>query len=431
MTDAALTARYAAAELVEKLLNEIELPSTSTNSYNVDAGAKWIGGMENRLKELYVPGGSRRNDGAFQLLVSGTEFSNIKSTDMHTATSVLKLYQNMANADPSNTTNTPEISTRPDAQDEAERLNTRVQFLTGVKEALGKVVTAKFGKHITDPVLRTADGSDFKSINDWVAEDLLEAIRQGADRPTADATHAKTLQLFNLAFNFQSKIQVNYDSLNAKAGQLKNFGLIINPSQRGFLLFRQVERASTYEWGRDFRPAIQAIRQKFPYNYVHTDASILEMLNLFAGADAVRNLSEAPHALPESALAVDLVAQLLNERDVYSDDDTVEQASAVSGDSGKSRRSRNNKKDAGDRKGERGRSRSRYRGSSRGRDRSRSDESLPDCKHCNKNNKRIRHFGISEDKCFLNPKRKGWRPEWACRILGIDYVEQKHFEDKE
>jgi hypothetical protein len=111
MTDAALTARYAAAELVEKVLNEIKLPSTSSNSYNVDAGAKWIGGMENRFKELYVPGGSRHNDGAFQLLVSGTEFSNIKSTDMHTATSVLKLYQNMANADPSNTTNTPEIST--------------------------------------------------------------------------------------------------------------------------------------------------------------------------------------------------------------------------------------------------------------------------------------------------------------------------------
>ena len=51
------------------------------------------------------------------------------------------------------------------------------------------------------------------------------------------------------------------------------------------------------------------------------------MLNLFAGADAVPNLSDAPFALPESALAVDLVAQLLNERKVYSDDDTIKQAS--------------------------------------------------------------------------------------------------------
>jgi hypothetical protein len=33
MTDAALTARYAAAELVGKLLNEIDLPSTSMSTF--------------------------------------------------------------------------------------------------------------------------------------------------------------------------------------------------------------------------------------------------------------------------------------------------------------------------------------------------------------------------------------------------------------
>jgi hypothetical protein len=130
-----------------------------------------------------VPGGSRHNDGALQLLNDGTDLSNIKSTDMHSATSVLKMYHDMAIADPANTTNTPEITTRADAQDEAERLNTRVQFITGVKEALAKIVTATFGRRITDPVLRTANGSDFKSINDWTAKALLEAVRQGADAP--------------------------------------------------------------------------------------------------------------------------------------------------------------------------------------------------------------------------------------------------------
>jgi hypothetical protein len=58
----------------------------------------------------------------------------------------------MAITDPQNTTNTPEteITMRADAEDEAERLNTRVQFITGVKEALAKIVTIKFGKYITD-----------------------------------------------------------------------------------------------------------------------------------------------------------------------------------------------------------------------------------------------------------------------------------------
>jgi hypothetical protein len=219
--DTSLTARSAAAELVEKLLKEIEIPLTSSTSYNVDNGAKWIGGVENHFMELYVPGGSRNNDVALQLLNDGTDLSNIKSTDMHSATSILKMYHDMAIADPANTTNTPEITTPADAQDEAERLNTRVQFVTGVKEALAKIVTATFGRRITDQVLHTADGSNFKSINDWTAEELMEAICQGADRPTADNTHAKALKIFNFQFNFQTKIQQNYDALNAKAGQLK------------------------------------------------------------------------------------------------------------------------------------------------------------------------------------------------------------------
>jgi hypothetical protein len=431
MTDAAVTARYAALELVTKQLEEIELSTTSTGAYNVDAGTKWLGGLENHLKELYVPGGSSNNDGALQICNAGTDLANIKSTDMHTAATVLKLFKDMAAAktaaDPTQQVYSPEITVRADANDEAERLNTRAQFIIGVKEAISKVATKRFGKNITDPVLRNADGSDFKSINDWTVKELLEAIRQGADRPTNEDTFAKALQVFRTDFNFQSKIQTNYDSLNAKAGQLKHFGITIGPSILGFLLFRQVEQASTYEWGRDLRPAIQTIRQKYHYNHVHDTVSIAEMLSLFAGADAVRNLSQAPSKLPESALAVDLVAQLLGEHEVYSDDDTTEQASAASAESGTSRRPRQRKEKDGKRG--RGRSSSRYRGRSRGRDRSRS-ESL-ECPHCEKHGVRARHFGIPPEKCFLNPKRKGWRPEFHCRKLGIDYVEKKHFEDKE
>jgi hypothetical protein len=153
------------------------------------------------------------------------------------------------------------------------------------------------------------------------------------------------------------------------------------------------------------------------------------MLQLFAGADAVRNLSEAPAALPESALAVDLISQLIHERDNYSDEESIEQASAVSADSAKSRHSSCKKKDneGGRDRRERGRSSSRYR--DRRRDRSLST-SL-ECKHCDKYDVKCRDYGISEDKCFYNPKRKGWRPERVCRKMGLDYVEKKKFENKE
>jgi hypothetical protein len=109
----------------------------------------------------------------------------IKSTDIHTTTSVLKyhnkdLTQSKTNAEPTQTVHLPEITSRADGNDEAERLNTRAQHIIGAKEAIAKVATAKFGKHTTDSVLRTADGSDLKSINDWTVEDLPRGYSSGS-----------------------------------------------------------------------------------------------------------------------------------------------------------------------------------------------------------------------------------------------------------
>ena len=220
------------------------------------------------------------------------------------------------------------------------------------------------------------------------------------------------------------KIQQNYDMLNAQAGKLKAVGIVVGQSILGALLFRQIDHAQKHEWGRDFRQAIQTIRAKYPYNHVHDTASISDMLLLFAGADAVRNLSEAPASLPESALAVDLVTQILQERDHGAHDDTsTEYASAVTSDSDSSAKTRRSRKKSNDR---RGRSTSRRRGQSRNR----RDDSI-ECRHCDKVNRRPTHVGIAEADCFFNPKRKGWRPEWVCDKLGVEYVPQKHFKDKE
>jgi hypothetical protein len=84
-------------------------------------------------------------------------------------------------------------------------------------------------------VLRTADGTDFKSINDWTVEQLFDAIRQGANRPTTTEIHQQLNAAINYSFNFQQKIQVNYDALLAKTGTLKAVGIIIPASVRGHL----------------------------------------------------------------------------------------------------------------------------------------------------------------------------------------------------
>jgi hypothetical protein len=160
----------------------------------------------------------------------------------------------------------------------------------GVKEAITEAITTKFGSNITNSILQTADGSDFKSVNDWNVEKLMEAIRQGADPPTTTEIHSQFSKLLNFSFNFQHKVQQNYDTLNANTGKLISVGIKVDPSFLGFVLLHQVELAQKHEWGRDFCTAIQTIRKQYPNNYVHDATSTTDMLAEFAGADAVRNL---------------------------------------------------------------------------------------------------------------------------------------------
>ena len=434
MADAAVTARYAAKTLMLELLTKHELPSTATGQYNVESATRWIAAMERDLREFYVPGGSRNNDGVLQLCNAGSDLANIKSTDIHTVASVLQHHKDLASrktlASTTGTTYQPEITTRTDANDEAERINTRVQTVIGVKEAIAEAITKTFGKHVTNAVLRTADATDFKSVNDWQVEQLLEAVRQGADRPTTTDVHAQLRRVIDFTFNFQHKVQQNYDNLHANAGKLKAVGITIEPSLLGFILIHQIELAQKHEWGRDFRTAIQTIRKTYPYNTVHDSTSINAMLAELAGADAVRNLSDAPANLPEHAAAVDLISQLLHGSAAdYADDSTVEQAAGVHSDSESSVDTRRSSRRE-DKRNNRGRSASRNRSNSRNGRRNNRDGSL-ECKHCEKVGRRPNHFGISEDKCFLNPKKKGWRPEWACERLGVTYVTRSHFKEKD
>jgi hypothetical protein len=93
--------------------------------------------------------------------------SRIRSTDAATITSVLD--ESRATANALSTTQLPvlpTITTRADAQDEADRINQINQAVIGAKEGATEAITDKVGSDITDAVLRTADGTDYRSIDD-------------------------------------------------------------------------------------------------------------------------------------------------------------------------------------------------------------------------------------------------------------------------
>ena len=79
----------------------------------------------------------------------------------------------------------PKITTNADTQDEADRQNTTRIAAIGVKEAIAAAITLIAGAQITNPILRTTDGSDFQTVDEYELHKLLSAVRGGAERPSA------------------------------------------------------------------------------------------------------------------------------------------------------------------------------------------------------------------------------------------------------
>ena len=97
--------------------------------------------------------------------------SGIRSTDVATVESVLA--ESKAEADAINKKKIrdtddvlPQIATRADAIDEANRRNENIQAIIGAKEGLAEALSVKVGARIINAIVKSADGSDFKSIDD-------------------------------------------------------------------------------------------------------------------------------------------------------------------------------------------------------------------------------------------------------------------------
>jgi hypothetical protein len=105
----------------------------------------------------------------FKLCAAANAIATIKATSVATAKSVLDDAQAVAAAASTGSTIVPPaINSHADTQDEADRLNLINQDVISAKEGAAKAITAKVGSDVTNVVLKTADGSDFRSIDDWL-----------------------------------------------------------------------------------------------------------------------------------------------------------------------------------------------------------------------------------------------------------------------
>ena len=81
----------------------------------------------------------------------------------------------------------------------------------GVKEAIAATITSIAGAQITNPILRTTDGSDFWTVEEYNLHQLLSAVKGGAERPSATAIRQMMVDVMAMNFDWCESAATNLE----------------------------------------------------------------------------------------------------------------------------------------------------------------------------------------------------------------------------
>ena len=111
----------------------------------------------------------------------------------------------------------PTITTCMESQDEANCLNLNCQAVIGTKEGAASAITDKVDSNVTNIVLHTVNGDEFKEIDNYKLHKIVRAEITRTDRQATNTVLEQLAGVLGYAFNFQQKLNTNMDLLLARA----------------------------------------------------------------------------------------------------------------------------------------------------------------------------------------------------------------------
>ena len=105
---------------------------------------------------------------------------------------------------------------------------------------------------ITNAILQTADGSDFKSIDDFTLYEVMNVAIDGADQPTTNDVLEQLIKATNHPFDFRKKVTVNMELMQLNGAPMATYGIIIGIPQLTLTLLANIETATKSDYGCEF-----------------------------------------------------------------------------------------------------------------------------------------------------------------------------------
>jgi hypothetical protein len=298
-------------------------------------------------------------------------------------------------------------------------LNVINQSVIGAKEGTIEAITKLVGSDITDAILRTANGSNHKSINDFMLFNIMQVAINGANRSLTNDVLEQLLEMINHTFNFCKKISVNMELLQSNAAQMATYGITIGIPQLVLTLLANIKTATKSEYGHEFRSAMHTICKKYKYNYVHDAASLQTILTELAGANGVRVLKDAP--APSTGTAHSMANSVSFLHSMMDGGDTnLEYTKSAYGATATSESSEEERKPRACNHNKDKQSKSCGKQEKKKKKDNIDAPAKNTCPHCKKFQPRKPHR-IDPDKCMWNKKYKGYRFKSICNKLEVAF----------
>jgi hypothetical protein len=295
MAEACYMARATTKQQVLNRINKLTLQTNKHGQYMHHAILLIQKGIQRVLVSQFNP--SDPGKGMVRLINNGNNIlMRVQSTDTITAGSVLKAAKKQADKllTTADKTVLPAFTTQTEAQEEADQLNVINQWVISAKEGVVKAVSKLVSSNITVAILRTANGSNHKSIDDFTLYDVMKVANNGADRPTTNDLLEQLLEVINHTFDICKKVSVNMELMQSNAARMATYGIVIGIPQLTLTLLANIKTATKSEDGYEFCSAMHAICKKYTYNHVHDATPLQTTLMELVGTGGVRALKDAP-----------------------------------------------------------------------------------------------------------------------------------------
>jgi hypothetical protein len=198
MAEACYMARATTKQQVLNGVNKLTLQTNKHGQYMHDAILLLQKGIRCVLISQCNP--SNPGKGMEKLLNDGNNLlTMMKSTDAIIVNYIIKKAKNRADKLTASTGKTvlPSITSQVEAQEEANQLNVINQLVINTKEGVVEAITKLVGSDVTDAILRTADGSDHKSIDNFTLFEVMKSAIGGTNQPSTNDLLEHLLKVIN------------------------------------------------------------------------------------------------------------------------------------------------------------------------------------------------------------------------------------------